>query len=103
MTVGINSIIASQYPHVAVFDGYEVQTHGNHHAHLVLRGSNHAPNYSIMHLEEVKHHMERHQIINPSVVIDVSHDNCMINGKKIINFNHQLHYPSSKASKTGPI
>ncbi len=86
LTVGINSIIASQYPHVAVFDGYEVQTHGNHHAHLVLRGSNHAPNYSIMHLEEVKHHMERHQIINPSVVIDVSHDNCMINGKK----NHQL-------------
>lgn len=86
LEVGVNSIIASQHSHVAVFDGYEVQTHGNHHAHLVLRGSNHAPNYSIAHIEEVKNHMDTHQILNPSVIIDVSHDNCLINGKK----NHQL-------------
>ena len=32
--IGVNSVIAAQHPHVAVFDGYEVQTHGNSHAHL---------------------------------------------------------------------
>lgn len=86
LTVGVNSIIASQHDHVAVFDGYEVKTHGNPHAHLVLRGSNNEPNYSNAHLQEVKRTMDLHQIINPSVIIDVSHDNCLVNGKK----NHHL-------------
>jgi 3-deoxy-7-phosphoheptulonate synthase len=80
--IGVNSVIAAQHPHVAVFDGYEVQTHGNSHAHLVLRGSNNVPNYSVPHLEKVKHYMDMHQIQNPSVIIDASHDNCLINGKK---------------------
>ncbi len=80
--IGVNGVIAAQHPHVAVFDGYEVQTHGNSHAHLVLRGSNNAPNYSVEHLEKVKHYMDINNIINPSVVIDASHDNCLINGKK---------------------
>jgi 3-deoxy-7-phosphoheptulonate synthase len=82
LAIGVNSIIAAQHPHVAVFDGDEVQTHGNSHAHLVLRGANHNPNYSVAHLEEVKHHMEKHQIQNPSVIIDASHDNCLVNGQK---------------------
>ena len=82
LAIGVNSLVAAQHPHVAVFDGDEVQTHGNLHAHLVLRGSNHAPNYSIAHLEEAKRHMEKHQIKNPSIIIDASHDNCMVNGKK---------------------
>lgn len=82
LAISVNSIVAAQHPHVVVFDGDEVQTHGNRHAHLVLRGSNHAPNYSIEHLEEVKRHMEKHQIQNPSVMIDASHDNCLVNGKK---------------------
>ena len=82
LAIGVNSVVAAQHPHVAVFDGDEVQTHGILHAHLVLRGSNHAPNYSVSHLEEVKHHMDKHHIHNPSVIIDASHDNCLINGKK---------------------
>jgi 3-deoxy-7-phosphoheptulonate synthase len=86
LAVSVNSIVAAQSPHVAVFDGYEVQTYGNTHAHLVLRGSNLAPNYSNAHLEEVKMHMEKHNIKNPAVMIDVSHDNCVVNGKK----NHTL-------------
>src|SRR5262249_44315047 len=82
LVVGVNSVIAAQNPHVAAFDGDEVQTHGNEYAHLVLRGSNQSPNYSIAHLEEVKNQMEIHQIKNPAVVIDVSHDNCFRNGVK---------------------
>lgn len=82
LAIGVNSIVAAQYHHVAVFDGDEVQTHGNQHAHLVLRGSNLAPNYSVPHLEEVMQQMEKHNIRNPSVVIDASHDNCLVDGKK---------------------
>jgi 3-deoxy-7-phosphoheptulonate synthase len=82
LAIGVNSIIAAQHSHVAVFDGDEVQTHGNPYAHLVLRGANHAPNYSVAYLEEVKSHMGKHQIQNPSVIIDASHDNCLVNGKK---------------------
>ncbi|HVV68249.1 MAG TPA: 3-deoxy-7-phosphoheptulonate synthase [Gammaproteobacteria bacterium] len=82
LAVGVNSVVAAQHPHVAVFDGYEVQTNGNCYAHLVLRGSDNQPNYSIPHLTEVKRHMDAHQIKNPAVIIDASHDNCLRNGKK---------------------
>jgi|SRR3990167_2534984 len=82
ITIGVNGVVAAQNPHVAAIDHYEVQTLGNAHAHLVLRGSNEAPNYSLKHLEAVKKQFEKHFIQNPAVVIDVSHDNCLINGKK---------------------
>lgn len=82
LAVGVNSIIAAQHPHVAVFDGYEVQTHGNPYAHLVLRGSAQGPNYSVEHLIEAAQHMEKNQIKNPAILIDASHDNCVVNGKK---------------------
>jgi len=82
LAIGVNSMIAAQHPHVAIFDGYEVQTHGNAYAHLVLRGANHIPNYSLAHLEEAKHHMTKHHLKNPSVIVDVSHDNCIVQGKK---------------------
>lgn len=82
LEVGVNSIVAAQFPHVAVFDGYEVQTAGNLHAHLVLRGGDGQPNYSIAHLEEVQRHMIAHRVANPAVIVDVSHDNCLVGGKK---------------------
>jgi 3-deoxy-7-phosphoheptulonate synthase len=82
MAIGVNSVVAAQHPHMAAIDRYAVQTFGNPHAHLVLRGCNQAPNYSLVHLEEVNHHMMAHQVKNPAVVIDVSHDNCLIDGKK---------------------
>lgn len=82
LEIAVNSIVAAQHPHVAVFDGYEVQTQGNAYAHLVLRGSNHAPNYSVSHLEEAKRHMDHHRIQNPAVIVDASHDNCLVDGKK---------------------
>ena len=82
LSIGVNSIVAAQHQHVAVFDGDEVQTHGNPYAHLVLRGGDNAPNYTIPHLEEVKRCMESHDIKNPAIIVDVSHDNCLFNGKK---------------------
>ena len=90
LSIAVNSVVAAQHPHVAVLDGYEVQTHGNSHAHVVLRGSNHAPNYSNEHLLEIKKHMDAHHVINPSVIIDTSHDNCLMNGKKDPSLQSQI-------------
>lgn len=90
LVVAVNSVVAAQYPHLAVFDGHEVQTHGNPHAHLVLRGSNNAPNYSINHIEEAVHHLKKHQIRNPAIVIDASHDNCLLEGKKDHNLQPKV-------------
>lgn len=80
--VSVNSVVAAQNSHITAINGYEIQTPGNPYAHLVLRGCNEMPNYSRTHLEAVKQHMSTHQIKNPAVIIDVSHDNCLINGKK---------------------
>lgn len=98
LTVAVNSVIAAQHPHVAAIDGYEVQTLGNAHAHLVLRGANQSPNYSVAHLKEVRKLLLDHSVKNPAVMIDVSHDNCMMAGKKdpmrqpemIFNILHDL-------------
>ena len=82
LSIGVNGVITAQNPHVTVLNSNEVQTYGNAHAHLVLRGSNSAPNYSVSHLNKVKQLMETHKINNPSVIIDLSHDNCLVNGEK---------------------
>lgn len=90
LEVAVNSVIAAQYPHVAVLNGYEVQTHGNDYAHLVLRGSKTGPNYSVTHLHEVKERMRQQNIKNPAIVVDVSHDNCLRDGKKDPLFQEQI-------------
>ncbi|HBI21445.1 MAG TPA: 3-deoxy-7-phosphoheptulonate synthase [Legionella sp.] len=82
IAIGVNSVVAAQHPHTAAIDRYAVQTFGNPHAHLVLRGSHQAPNYSLAHMEEVNTYLLAHSVKNPAVVIDVSHDNCVIDGKK---------------------
>lgn len=82
LIIGVNSVIAAQQSHVTIWDGFEIKTMGNPYAHLVLRGSNQKPNYSIKHLEEVKNYMEINQVSNPSIIIDASHDNCIVKGKK---------------------
>ena len=82
LKIGVNSVVAAQHSHYIVLDGNEVETDGNPYAHIVLRGSNDKPNYSIEHIAEVAEHYRKNEVKNPAVVIDVSHDNCMINGIK---------------------
>lgn len=82
LKIAVNSIVAAQHSHYAVFDGYEVKTAGNKYAHLVLRGSNDKPNYSVEHINEVAEHFAKGGVVNPAIIVDVSHDNCLINGIK---------------------
>lgn len=90
LAVAVNSVLAAQSSHVAVFDNHEVKTAGNAHAHLVLRGSNLRPNYSMKDLQEVNQRMAAQAIKNPAVVIDASHDNCIVNGKKDYHLQPQV-------------
>lgn len=80
--VAVNAIVAAQHKHVAVMDGYQVETHGNPYAHLVLRGGASGPNYGVEHVHKAKALLERHKVKNPAILIDASHDNCVVNGKK---------------------
>lgn len=82
LKIAVNSILAAQHQHYIVFDGYEVKTAGNKFAHLVLRGNNDTSNYSVENIVEVNHLFKQNNVINPAIVVDVSHDNCVINGVK---------------------
>lgn len=82
LKIGVNSVLAAQHPHYIVLDGDEVLTDGNQYAHMVLRGSNNQPNYSIENIKEVAEHFKKNNVKNPAIMVDVSHDNCLINGKK---------------------
>lgn len=82
LEIGVNSIIAAQAQHTAVFHGSQVQTHGNPYAHLVLRGNLERPNYHLADLYEAKKHLETARVENPAVIIDASHDNCKVQGVK---------------------
>lgn len=85
LEIAANSVVAAQHSHVTVLDGHEIKTHGNPYAHVVLRGGNSEPNYSVKNLLEIKNHLEKKAVMNPAIVIDVSHDNCLIDGKKAAN------------------
>ena len=82
LKIGVNSIVAAQNSHIAVFDGYAIETEGNPYAHLVLRGGNGKPNYSLEHLVDADSFLKQAKVENPAIVVDVSHDNCLVNGKK---------------------
>ena len=80
--IGVNGVISAQHSHVAIFDGFEIETSGNKYAHLVLRGGDNKPNYSIEHITNAINDMQENNVANPAIIIDVSHDNCLINNKK---------------------
>lgn len=82
LKIAVNGVVAAQHPHFAVFDGYEVETDGNAYAHLVLRGGDGKPNYSLEHIAEAANYLRAGKVKNPSIIVDVSHDNCLIAGKK---------------------
>lgn len=82
LKIAVNGVIAAQHPHYAVFDGHEVKTDGNNFVHLVLRGGDGKPNYSLEHIAQAVSYLKAGKVKNPAIVVDVSHDNCLIAGKK---------------------
>ena len=80
--VGANSVLAAQSPHVAVFEGYQVETEGNAFAHLVLRGGVEGPNYHLDDLLLARRLLLEKGVRNPALLVDASHDNCRVAGAK---------------------
>ncbi len=80
LEVMLNSVRASQLPHVFVYGEWAVETPGNPLTHTVLRGSynrytQHDPNY---HYEDLKGLAERYLergLENPAIIVDTNHSN----------------------------
>lgn len=80
--VAVNGIVAAQHPHHTVLDGHQVETKGNPFAHLVLRGGESGTNYDAVHVSAANDLFEKHKVKNPAILVDVSHENCRLNGAK---------------------
>lgn len=80
LTVMMNAILAAQHPHDFIYRGWEGHSHGNPHAHAILRGYVNRqgvthPNY---HYETLVYLLELYgkwNLQNPGVVIDCNHSN----------------------------
>lgn len=90
LEIGVNSVIAAQHQHTAVLNGYQVETLGNPYAHLVLRGGSDRPNYDLSSLRRARDLLLVKKVKNPAIVVDVSHENTRINGKKDPNQQAQV-------------
>lgn len=75
LEVAINSLISAQAPHRFKYNEFQVVTDGNPYAHLILRGGDMGPNYSEDNITKLIDLMRTKNIVNPSIVIDVSHAN----------------------------
>lgn len=92
LVIATNNIIAAQYHHTAVFDGYQVETTGNPYAHMVLRGGLEGPNYDSASIKEATRIMQEKNVSNPAIIVDASHDNCRVNGVKSLEKQEQVVY-----------
>ncbi len=84
ISVMMNSITAAQHSHTFIYRGWEVESHGNPHAHAILRGyvNKHGQSMPNYHYEDLIHLAETYEqsgLKNPAVLIDTNHAN---SGKK---------------------
>jgi len=76
----LNSIQASQAPHIFIYNRWEVKTSGNPHTHAVLRGAvNHhglaEPNYHYEDLSIFAETYLKRGLVNPTILVDTNHAN----------------------------
>lgn len=80
--VGINGVIAARSPQFSPLFRMDSFTSGNPYAHLVLRGGASGPNYDVEHIREAGRLLKERGIGHPAVLVDASHDNAKVDGKK---------------------
>ena len=78
--VTLNSIQASQAPHVFSYNRWEVKTSGNPLTHAVLRGAVDyhglaVPNYHYEDLLQFAEAYQKRGLANPSIIVDTNHAN----------------------------
>jgi 3-deoxy-7-phosphoheptulonate synthase len=82
VTNAINSVYVAQQPGTLYLDRQEINTKGNPYAHLILRGSISGQNYDKKTINNATKLMNKLHIKHPALIIDASHDNCLVKGKK---------------------
>ncbi|NTW14444.1 MAG: 3-deoxy-7-phosphoheptulonate synthase [Candidatus Moranbacteria bacterium] len=80
--VGINGVIAARSRQFSPLFSTDSFTIGNPFAHLVLRGGESGPNADTDHILEAGRLMRGRGIADPVVIVDASHDNAHVGGKK---------------------
>jgi 3-deoxy-7-phosphoheptulonate synthase len=80
LEVMLNSVRASQLPHVFVYSEWAVETPGNPLTHAVLRGSynryaRHDPNYHYEDLMGLAEGYLKRGLENPAIIVDTNHSN----------------------------
>ena len=80
--IGVNGVASAQNSHVFVRRDKQVVSIGNEYAHIVLRGGVEGSNYSMKHLKRVDELYKKHDIYNPAIIVDASHDNTRIDDAK---------------------
>lgn len=80
LSVMLNSVVAAQASHDFIYRGWEVSTHGNPLAHVILRGAtnkhgNSIPNYHYEDLIRLLHMYDQRDLHYPAVIIDANHSN----------------------------
>ncbi len=80
LEVTLNSIQASQAPHIFSYNRWEVKTPGNLLAHAVLRGAVDprgvaVPNYHYEDLIRFAETYRKRGLINPAIIVDTNHAN----------------------------
>ena len=78
--VMLNSVQAAQFPHVFIYNGWEVKTSGNPLAHCILRGSvdqygRHIPNYHYEDMVRLSEMYLKRDLSLPTIIVDTSHSN----------------------------
>jgi 3-deoxy-7-phosphoheptulonate synthase len=77
-----NSIEAAQNPSRFTIEEKMYASTGNTLAHGILRGWDNGPNFSKESIQEAYDIMIKRNIQNHGIIIDCSHENCKIDGKK---------------------
>ena len=79
-SVMLNAILAAQGEHSFIYRGWEVHSHGNAHAHAILRGytNKHGQQLTNYHYEDLINLCESYDergLLNPAIIVDTNHSN----------------------------
>ena len=89
--VAVNGVRAVQAPHVFTHHQHQVETTGNPHAHLILRGGKDSSNYGPRSIADADRMLRDSNVVNPAMIVDASHDNSRNgNGKDPLLQEHVL-------------
>lgn len=87
---GVNSVLSVQHPnHKLFYKNTLVNCKGNSFAHIILRGSKNQNNLNSESISKIKELYKKHNILNPSIICDLSHDNS-IDKNKVKNAQNQI-------------